>query len=69
MKDYETKNLKNVVILGHTGSGKTEIYMQLIEKVLELNESAILLVPEISLTPQMLDRFIGRFGKESPKSV
>ena len=38
--------------------------MQLIEKVINDNKGAILLVPEISLTPQMLDRFIGRFGKE-----
>ena len=44
--------------------GKTEVYMQLIEKVLNNNKSAILLVPEISLTPQMIDRFVGRFGKE-----
>ena len=42
--------------------GKTEIYLQLIEKVLEKNKSAIVLVPEISLTPQMVDRFRARFG-------
>ena len=52
------------LLYGVTGSGKTEVYMQLIEKVLEQEKSAILLVPEISLTPQMIDRFIGRFGKE-----
>ncbi len=44
--------------------GKTEVYLQLIEKVIKNDRSAIILVPEISLTPQMLDRFIGRFGKE-----
>lgn len=38
--------------------------MQLIQKVIEINKTAIVLVPEISLTPQMLDRFISRFGKE-----
>ena len=43
---------------------KTEIYLQLIQKALEQEKTAILLVPEISLTPQMLDRFIARFGKE-----
>ena len=53
------------LLYGVTGSGKTEVYMQLIEKVIEQDKSAILLVPEISLTPQMIDRFIGRFGKEA----
>lgn len=47
---------------GVTGSGKTEIYLQLIEKVLQKNGNAIVLVPEISLTPQMSARFTGRFG-------
>ncbi len=42
--------------------GKTEIYMQLINKVLSLGKTAIVLVPEISLTPQMVDRFLSRFG-------
>lgn len=49
---------------GVTGSGKTEVYLQLIDKVIKKEKSAIVLVPEISLTPQMLDRFISRFGKE-----
>lgn len=49
---------------GVTGSGKTEIYLQLIQKAVEEKKTAIVLVPEISLTPQMLDRFIARFGKE-----
>lgn len=52
------------LLYGVTGSGKTEIYLQLIQKALEMKKTAILLVPEISLTPQMLDRFIARFGKE-----
>lgn len=42
--------------------GKTEIYLRLIEEVLKKNKSAIVLVPEISLTPQMVDRFLARFG-------
>lgn len=53
-----SKNL----IYGITGSGKTEIYLQLIQKVLEKRKDAIVLVPEISLTPQMVDRFLARFG-------
>ncbi len=47
---------------GVTGSGKTEIYLHLIEKLLGENRGAIMLVPEISLTPQTTDRFESRFG-------
>lgn len=53
------------LIYGVTGSGKTEIYLQLIEKALTNNKSSIMLVPEISLTPQTVDRFISRFGEET----
>lgn len=42
--------------------GKTEIYLQLIEKVINQGKRAMMLVPEISLTPQMVDRFLARFG-------
>lgn len=52
------------LIDGVTGSGKTEIYLQLIEKALLEGKSSIMLVPEISLTPQTLNRFIARFGEE-----
>lgn len=51
-----------VLIDGVTGSGKTEVYMQAISKTLEEGKSAILLVPEISLTPQTVARFRSRFG-------
>jgi primosomal protein N' (replication factor Y) len=47
---------------GVTGSGKTEIYLQSIQRCLEQGRQAIVLVPEISLTPQMVERFKGRFG-------
>ncbi|GGJ86423.1 primosomal protein N' [Lentibacillus kapialis] len=47
---------------GVTGSGKTEIYLQAIQDVIDKGEEAIVLVPEISLTPQMVRRFKGRFG-------
>ncbi|WP_026674334.1 primosomal protein N' [Alkalihalobacterium bogoriense] len=49
---------------GVTGSGKTEVYLQAIAKVLKEGKEAIVLVPEISLTPQMVERFKGRFGNE-----
>jgi primosomal protein N' (replication factor Y) len=48
---------------GVTGSGKTELYLQAIEAVLRQGKEVIVLVPEISLTPQTLERFRGRCGK------
>ena len=53
------------LVFGVTGSGKTEIYLQLIGKTLEKGKASIMLVPEISLTPQTVDRFIARFGEEN----
>lgn len=47
---------------GITGSGKTEVYMSLIDKVLKLGKQALVLVPEISLTTQIVKRFYSRFG-------
>ena len=52
------------LMYGVTGSGKTEVYMQSIDAVLQQGKEAIVLVPEISLTPQMVNRFKGRFGSK-----
>ena len=60
----DQEKYEQFLLYGVTGSGKTEVYLQLIEKVLNIGKNAIVLVPEISLTPQMLDRFISRFGKD-----
>lgn len=54
---------ENVYLLkGVTGSGKTEVYMHIIKKVLEMGKTALVLVPEIGLTPQVLANFKARFG-------
>lgn len=55
---------RKFLIHGVTGSGKTEIYMYLVQKMIEQGKESIILVPEISLTPQMVERFKGRFGKD-----
>ncbi|WP_251860348.1 primosomal protein N' [Clostridium sp. Marseille-Q2269] len=57
-------NRKLFLIHGVTGSGKTEIYMHLVKKLIKVGKDSIILVPEISLTPQMVERFKGRFGKD-----
>lgn len=53
---------KPLLLQGVTGSGKTEIYLQGIQRVLDQGRSAIMLVPEIALTPQTVDRFKSRFA-------
>src|SRR5205807_6149830 len=59
---------KPILLRGVTGSGKTEIYLQSIRETLARGRTAIVLVPEISLTPQTVERFKGRFA-ESQDSV
>lgn len=55
---------KPVLLKGVTGSGKTEVYLNAIDYVLKQGKSAIVLVPEISLTPQTVERFVQRFGEK-----
>lgn len=63
LDEYNNSDNNLFLLKGVTGSGKTEVYMRMVEEVLEKNQSAIVLVPEISLTPQMIERFKGRFGR------
>ena len=60
--DVEKEDHAVHLIHGVTSSGKTEIYLQVIRRVLDLGRTAIVLVPEISLTPQTVERFRSRFG-------
>ena len=63
MRGIHSKQFSPFLIYGVTGSGKTEIYLRAIEEVLKQGREAIVLVPEISLTPQLLSRFKDRFGE------
>ena len=62
--DHPEYPVRTGLLFGVTGSGKTEVYLQSIAHALELGKSAIVLVPEISLTPQTVRRFRARFGNE-----
>lgn len=55
------KKAETILLQGVTGSGKTEVYLQLLDHVIQMKESAILLVPEIALTPQMIRQVQSRF--------
>ncbi len=62
--DYSAGIRKNYLLYGVTGSGKTEVYMELISQVLGLGKQVIVLIPEISLTFQTVRRFYERFGEQ-----
>ena len=61
-QEMEQENKRPVLLHGVTGSGKTELYLQIIAEVLAKGQQAIVLVPEIALTPLILERFLSRFG-------
>lgn len=61
-RDYDDGCKKTYLLYGVTGSGKTEVYMEMISHVIEQGKQAIVLIPEIALTYQTVLRFYGRFG-------
>lgn len=61
---YSQKGFSTHLLHGVTGSGKTEIYLELFEKIMADGKRGIFLLPEISLTPQLIHRFSGRFGDQ-----
>lgn len=61
---FDAEKFHVTLLHGITGSGKTEVYLQLIDHALQRGKSAIVLVPEIALTPQAIERFKSRFSEE-----
>ena len=62
LSGYLTEPKSVSLLYGVTGSGKTMVYIRLISNVLEMGKTALVLVPEIALTPQLLEKFMGQFG-------
>ncbi len=62
IEDFGNRNKAPFLLRGVTGSGKTLVYMEIVDRVVKAGKQAVVLVPEISLTPQTVQRFINRFG-------
>ncbi len=63
-EEWKSSKARPVLLFGVTGSGKTQVYMELIEQVMAEGKQAIVLIPEIALTYQTVRRFYGRFGEK-----
>ncbi len=68
LADLDAKDKKPILLQGVTGSGKTEVYLQAAAKVISQGRGVLILVPEISLTPQTMARFKSRFA-DNPQSI
>lgn len=64
LEEWKSPHARPVLLFGVTGSGKTQVYMELIEKVIAEGQQVIVLIPEIALTYQTVRRFYGRFGEK-----
>ncbi len=64
LKLYKEKNARCSLLYGVTGSGKTQVYLKLIDEALKDNRGIIVMIPEISLTPQLLSLFYERYGNK-----
>lgn len=62
-KQFDTQKASAALLYGVTGSGKTSVYMNLIDHVIAQGKQVLVLVPEISLTPQMMQLFLGKYGR------
>ncbi len=62
LSDYNCSNAKVALLYGITGSGKTQVYLKLVDKAIEQNKGVIVMVPEIALTPQTFEIFNKRYG-------
>ena len=60
----KNRTADNLLLHGVTGSGKTEVFLQAAQQCMQMDRNVIILVPEIALTPQMVERFVSRFGDE-----